>query len=55
MNDRRRNNGPAAGTIPPLYDFLAKPALPLPARPTRTRKPDELRAICPSPLSSTAR
>ncbi|KAF2672144.1 exoribonuclease family protein [Microthyrium microscopicum] len=45
MADRRRNNGPPGGSKPLLYSCMIKSAPNKPTRPTRTRKPDELRKI----------
>lgn len=46
LPDRRRNNGPAGGTRPPLVTSIAKAADSAHQRPVRLRKPDELRKIC---------
>lgn len=47
MTDRRRTNAPAGGTSAPVFaSSLANYEGPAPTRPSRTRKPDELRKMC---------
>lgn len=46
MTDRRRTNAPAGGTSAPVFaSSLANYEGPAPTRPSRTRKPDELRKM----------
>ena len=50
MTDRRRINAPSGGTSAPIFARTVKDLDSLHMfRPTRTRRPDELRKICKSP------
>ena len=50
MTDRRRINAPSGGTSAPIFARTVKDPDSLHMfRPTRTRRPDELRKICKSP------
>jgi exosome complex component MTR3 len=52
MTDRRRNNGPAGGTKPPLFDFAFDSSITPPQRPGRTRSPTGIRSICKTTISA---